>query len=94
MVDWIRSYNAGSSGCHCVTESSVASIALGRHWWSFACRFGTDVGRFQLLIVSLPMISMSWYLLYAPPHAKQLKRVRWTLVGGAVATACWMAIIL
>ena len=49
---------------------------------------------FQIPIVTLPMISMSWYLLYAPPPAKQLKRVGWTLVGGTVATACWMAIMV
>ena len=49
---------------------------------------------FQIPIVTLPMISMSWYLLYAPPPAKQLKRVGWTLVGGTFATACWMAIMV
>ncbi len=49
---------------------------------------------FQLPILTLPMISMSWYLLYAPPHAKQLKRVGWTLVVGTVASACWMAVII
>ena len=49
---------------------------------------------FQLPIVTLPMISMSWYLLYAPPPAKHLKRVGWTLVGGTFATACWMAIMV
>jgi len=49
---------------------------------------------FKLPIVTLPMISMSWYLLYAPPPTKQLKRVGWGLVGGTVATACWMAILV
>jgi hypothetical protein len=48
----------------------------------------------KLPIVTLPMISLSWYLLYAPPHAKQLKRVGWTLVAGTVASACWMAAIV
>lgn len=49
---------------------------------------------FKLPILTLPMISMSWYLLYAPPHAKQLKRVGWMLVVGTVASACWMAVIV
>jgi YwiC-like protein len=47
---------------------------------------------FKLPIVTLPMISMSLYLLYAPPHAKHLKRVGWTLVVGTVASACWMVV--
>ena len=47
MVDWIRSYNARSSGRHCVPEASVASDTLGRHCRSFARRCGTHVGWFS-----------------------------------------------
>jgi hypothetical protein len=60
------------------------SIAVAALTWS----------GFKIPIVTLPMISISWYLLYAPPHAKQLKRVGWTLVGGTVASACWMAVVV
>jgi hypothetical protein len=49
---------------------------------------------FKLPIVTLPMISMSWYFFYAPPPATQLKRVGWTLVGATFASACWMAVIV
>ena len=63
---------------------AVLSLAVAALTWA----------GFQIPIVTLPMISMSWYLLYAPPPAKQLKRVGWTLVGGTVATACWMAIMV
>lgn len=48
---------------------------------------------FKLPIVTLPMLCISWYLLYAPPHAKQLKRVGWTLVGGTIASAIWMGAV-
>lgn len=49
---------------------------------------------FALPIVTLPMLAMSWYLMFDPPHAKQLKRVGWTLVVGTVASAIWMTITL
>lgn len=49
---------------------------------------------FTLPIVTLPMVAMAWYLLFAPPPAKQLRRVGWSLVAGTVASACWMAAIL
>lgn len=70
----------------------------GLHWgvvggFSLAVAALTCAG-FKLPIVTLPMIFISWYLLYAPPHAKQLKRVGWTLVGGTVVTACWMAVMV
>ncbi len=39
------------------------------------------------LLVTLPMIAMSWYLLCFPPPAKYLRRVGWTLVGGTLASA-------
>ncbi|MCA9132070.1 MAG: YwiC-like family protein [Planctomycetales bacterium] len=39
------------------------------------------------LLASLPMIVLSWYLLIAPPPARQLKRVGWTLVAGTLVSA-------
>lgn len=45
---------------------------------------------FTLPVVTLPMIGMSWYLMFDPPHARQLKRVGWTLVAGTVLSAVWM----
>ena len=41
-------------------------------------------------LVTLPMIVPSWYLLIAPPPAKYLKRVGWTLVICTIATAALM----
>ncbi|SMP59860.1 YwiC-like protein [Neorhodopirellula lusitana] len=46
--------------------------------------------QFPLPVATLPMLAMSWYLMFDPPHAKQLKRVGWTLVIGTVASAIWM----
>lgn len=40
-----------------------------------------------LPLVTLPMIALSWYLFVAPPPARYLKRVGWTLVAGTIATA-------
>ena len=39
------------------------------------------------LLVTLPMIAVSWYLLILPPPIKQLKRVGWTMVVGTLSTA-------
>lgn len=39
------------------------------------------------LLASLPMLALSWYLLWAPPPAKHLKRVGWTLVAGTALSA-------
>lgn len=39
------------------------------------------------LLASLPMMALSWYLLIAPPPAKHLRRVGWTLVAGTVVSA-------
>jgi hypothetical protein len=55
---------------------------------------GLTLTGFALPIATLPMFAMSWYLLYDPPHARQLKRVGWTLVGGTLASAIWMVMIL
>jgi len=45
------------------------------------------------VLASLPMLCASWYLLLAPPPAKQLRRIGWTLVAVTVATAiCMLAI--
>ncbi|QDT09634.1 YwiC-like family protein [Planctomycetes bacterium K23_9] len=49
---------------------------------------------FALPIATLPMLLMSWHLMHDPPHAKQLKRVGWTLVAGTIASAIWMTITL
>ena len=38
-------------------------------------------------LVTLPMIVPSWYLLFAPPPTRHLKRVGWTLVICTIATA-------
>ncbi len=38
-------------------------------------------------LATLPMIGVNWYLLISPPHLKQLKRVGWVMVAGAVTTA-------
>jgi hypothetical protein len=48
------------------------------------------VSPYSLAIVTLPMLVMSWYLLFAPPSAKHLKRVGWSLVVCTVTTAVWM----
>lgn len=48
-------------------------------------------GDFPLPIASAPMIAMSWFLILAPPPAKQLKRVGWSLVVGTLCSAVWMA---
>lgn len=55
---------------------------------------GLTVTGFSIPIATLPMVAMSWYLLYDPPRARQIKRVGWTLVGGTVASAIWMLIII
>lgn len=47
-----------------------------------------------LPIATVPMLAMSWYLMFDPPHAKQLKRVGWTLVLGTVVSAIWMIVSL
>ena len=47
---------------------------------------------FPLLVVSVPMLVMSWYLMIDPPHASQLKRVGWALVAGSVTSAVWMIV--
>lgn len=52
------------------------------------------IGRFELPIVTAPMLMMSWYLLCSPPPAKYLKQVGWTLVLGTVATGVWMVVAL
>lgn len=49
---------------------------------------------FVIPVVTLPMIVMSWYLMFDPPHAKHLKRVGWTLVVGTVLSALWMTLLL
>jgi hypothetical protein len=48
--------------------------------------FATAV-EIYLPLVTLPMVLLSWYLLFVPPPAKYLKRVGWTLVAATVATA-------
>ncbi|QDV62531.1 YwiC-like family protein [Crateriforma conspicua] len=64
------------------------------HWWSLGGLTLLVVlltyRAMQLPIVTFPMLVMSWYLMVDPPHAKQLKRVGWTLVVGTVASAIWM----
>lgn len=45
---------------------------------------------FTLPIATLPMLTMSWYLLLFPPPAKQLRQIGWTLVAGTLATAAWI----
>ncbi|WP_442505853.1 YwiC-like family protein [Novipirellula sp. SH528] len=52
----------------------------------------TTFAEYSLTITTLPMLAMSWYLMLDPPHARQLKRVGWTLVVGTVATAVWMLV--
>jgi hypothetical protein len=47
---------------------------------------------FTLPIVTLPMIAMSWYLMFDPPHARQLKRIGWTLLASTFLSAGWMTI--
>jgi hypothetical protein len=44
--------------------------------------FGADS-----LVLALPMISISWYLLIVPPAARHLKRVGWASVAGSLLTA-------
>lgn len=48
------------------------------------------VSPYSLAIVTLPMLVMSWYLLIAPPSAKHLKRVGWSLVVCTVTSSVWM----
>ena len=60
-----------------LATAAIVSAALAGVYWP---------------LISLPMILMSWYLLFRPPPAKQLKRVGWTLVAGTVATATMMVI--
>lgn len=68
------------------------------HWSSLAmltlAAVGLTIIGFSVPIVLLPMIAMSWYLMFDPPHAKQLKRVGWTLVIGTVTSAVWMTVVL
>lgn len=45
---------------------------------------------YSLAIVTLPMLAVSWFLLIAPPAAKHLKRVGWSMVACTVASAVWM----
>ncbi len=45
------------------------------------------------VLASLPMLCASWYLLLAPPPAKQLRRIGWTLVAVTVATAIFILAI-
>ena len=51
-------------------------------------------GRFNLPIATTPMLLLSWYLIWAPPPARFLKRVGWTLVAGTISTSIWMVIAL
>lgn len=39
------------------------------------------------LLVTLPMLAVSWYLLLWSPPLKHLNRVGWTMVGGTLSTA-------
>ncbi|WP_063825895.1 YwiC-like family protein [Rhodopirellula europaea] len=55
---------------------------------------GLTLAGFRLPIATLPMLAMSWYLMFDPPPAKQLKRVGWTLVVGTIASAAWMTYAL
>lgn len=48
---------------------------------------------YSLAIVTLPMLAMSWFLLFAPPSAKHLKRVGWTMVVCTVTSAGWMIVV-
>lgn len=68
-----------SRSLHWMTLSGL-TLATGL-FWAF---------NMHLPVVILPMLGMSWYLMFAPPPAKQLKRVGWTLVLGTVITAIWM----
>ena len=52
----------------------------------------STIAGYPLMLTTLPMLAMAWYLLLDPPHAKQLKRVGWTLVVGTVTTAVWMLV--
>jgi hypothetical protein len=69
------------------------------HWLalsllSVAVCIATLGHRYSLPIVTIPMLAMSWYLLWLPPPVKYIKRVGWTLVAGTLATAVWMTIVL
>ncbi|EMB17481.1 YwiC-like family protein [Rhodopirellula europaea] len=68
------------------------------HWTMMAGLSGLVAGltavSFRLPIATLPMLAMSWYLMFDPPPAQQLKRVGWTLVVGTIASAAWMTYTL
>jgi hypothetical protein len=52
----------------------AAGVALGANW----------------IVVALPMIALSWFLLIVPPAAKHLKRVGWASVAATLLTAALM----
>lgn len=68
------------------------------HWFAVTALTSLISGlaacEMTLPLASLPMLFMSWYLMFDPPHATQLKRIGWTLVGGTVASAIWLIIIM
>lgn len=43
-------------------------------------------------LCALPMIVISWGLLFWPPPASQIRRVGWTLVAGSVTSAVWLIV--
>ncbi len=47
---------------------------------------------FGPLMAVFPMLLMAWYLMFDPPHAKQLKRVGWALVAGTITSAIWIVV--
>ncbi len=51
------------------------------------------VSSYSLAIVALPMLATSWYLLFAPPSAKHLRRVGWSLVACTITSAVWMIVV-
>ena len=59
--------------------------------WDAGCAMGPEP--YSLAIVTLPMLAMSWFLLFAPPSAKHLKRVGWTMVVCTVTSAGWMIVV-
>ncbi|WP_372894371.1 YwiC-like family protein [Stieleria sp.] len=68
------------------------------HWVTISALILLMLGLYSsarpLVIVTLPMLTMSVSLMIWPPPAKHLKRVGWTLVVGTVASAVWMIIVV
>jgi hypothetical protein len=72
----------------------MARQKQGSRWWHLLALAGLTsligAGVFSTaswLLVTLPMIAVSWYLLILPPPIQQLKRVGWTMVAGTLSTA-------